>query len=469
MAAFGRTPHQQRQSRAFLVAGLLLLLPCPARAEGEKRAPKEPAAKEAEPVAETKGGADAKSSDQRAMLKNPLSRLSIFDGVDKGFATGQGFFPDAVHEVKQLPNDEQPGTSPVAAREKKSEFDVRAQGEQGKKDAANNSVEEAATDGLPQNPELKGPVFVGKFKAKDILPPDQTPRVRLNDEAPSPFVAMAIASMNGDKALAEKYADQWVRYQQNVFFEVRNLTRLVGEALIRNNQIDEDDWYGVPQMIDYELARTRKETHALIKPGQDDAMRQIVPDEKGEAAVFYFFTLSCAHCREMNANVERLNQAFKRDPKIKMAALTLGPVPQEWMTEFRNYTGLTLKAYNGEKIARSFNVRFTPALVVVAPNGKRAYVKTGEQSFERMYEFVRTVQGLPGKQLTAEAQVAAKLKIGSIENAKVTLPTGYEKWIRDDDLRAVRSRMRDRTVAAAGGEGQQQGQQQGLNVKELRF
>jgi hypothetical protein len=257
--------------------------------------------------------------------------------------------------------------------------------------------------------------FVSENPESDpVLSPEQTPSVRLNPDAPSPFKGMVEAWRTGDRRVADLYADQFIRYQQNFLFEVREYTHLIGEALIRQSVIDEEDWVGVPQMIDYEFAKTRQEEKSLIKATHDVAMKRIKSDEKNQAEVYYFFTLSSGYSRGMAADVERLWRAVKKDKNVKMVALALGASHEDWIEEYRNHTGLTLPIYSGEKMAKTLNVGFVPALVVVAPNGKRAYLKSGQQTFSRMYEFVRTVQGLPVEK-TPELEEINDTPIGKVE------------------------------------------------------
>ena len=101
----------------------------------------------------------------------------------------------------------------------------------------------------------------------------------------------------------------------------------------------------------------------------------------------------------MASDVERLWRSIGMNKggvnaKVKFVALTLGPVPQQWIDEYRKYHGITFPIMNGEQVAKAFGVAFVPAIVVRSPHTEKAYIKTGQQSFERMYEFVRTVQGL---------------------------------------------------------------------------
>lgn len=262
-----------------------------------------------------------------------------------------------------------------------------------------------------------GPVFVEKFKPGDLLPPEVDPRVRINPEAPPCFIGMATAHEEGDEVMAARYADCWVRYQQNIFFKVRDLTKIIGQSLIRQKVIEEGDWDGVEQYIDYEMARTREIRGEVFKPTHDKAMERIKPDPKGKADVYFFFTMNCSYCRFMAPDVERLWQVLKNDPNVRMTAVTLGPYPQSWLDDYREYTGATFPVKNGEDLAKAFNLKFVPALVVMAPNAKAAYFKSGQQSFTNMYDFVRHVQGMPST-ITTAMETLSKTPIGQVENER---------------------------------------------------
>lgn len=284
-------------------------------------------------------------------------------------------------------------------------------------DVSDDAPPAAAPPAKPAGKSARGPVFVSSDPASHILPPDQDPKIRINPEAPGPFIGMVAAYQDGDMELAERYADQWVRYQMNFFFEVRELTQLIGEALVRQRVIDEDSWDGVGQLIDYEFAKTRKETGAVLKPQYDRALERIKPDPRNEVEIYYFFNLNCSWCRYMASDVERLWRATKNDRKVKMVGLLLDQVPQPWIDEYRSYTGMTMPIYSGPDLAKAFNIRFVPAMVVVTPNTKKAYLKTGQQVFSRMYEFIRRAQGLPAT-LTPELQAIAATPIGEQDRVR---------------------------------------------------
>lgn len=281
-------------------------------------------------------------------------------------------------------------------------------------DGTVTEVKDEDSEEVKTEPKKEGPVFVSSDPAAHIVPPDQDPRVRINPEAPGPFIGMATAYQDGDMDTARKYADQYVRYQMNLVFQVRDLTQMIGQAMVRQGLLDEEDWVGGEQYLDWEMAKASTESGATIKATHEEAMKRIKPDSKGQAEIYFFFTLDCSWCRKMAPDIERLWRVTKGDSNLKMVALTMGPQPEEWIKSYREYTGLTAPIFEGADVAKTFHVAFTPALVVVAPNSRAAYFKTGQQSFERMYEFVRTVQGLPTEQ-TPEVQALQKTAIGQVE------------------------------------------------------
>ncbi len=286
-------------------------------------------------------------------------------------------------------------------------------------------------------PSYKAPVFVGSDPSLHILPPDQDPGVRINPEAPGPFIGMAIANQAGDKQLAQAYAGSFVRYQLNLFFEVKQLTELIGQALIDQKVIADDDWDGMSQFIDYNYASARKENGELFKPTHERAMEQVKPDPKNQVEIYYFFSMNCSWCRKMAPDVERVWQVAKNDKSIRMVGLVPGKIPQKWLEEYREYTGLTLPIYEGAAQAKAFRVKYMPALVVVTPNSKQAYLKTGEQSFARMYEFIKKAQGLPAS-MTAEVERLTNTRIGQVENA---LPPSRANYAAADTRKVLPVRM----------------------------
>ncbi len=260
-----------------------------------------------------------------------------------------------------------------------------------------------------------GVVFWGeKNENHEYLPPDQNEKVRVNPEAPSSIISMKDAYERGDMVMARQYARQFVRLMQNYQFEVRLMTQLILQAWIDEKAIDDEEAVGVTQMIDIELAKTRQELGAVIKPTQEVAMRRIKPDPKNEVEIYYFFSMNCSWCRYMAPDVERLWRAVKDDPRVKMVGLTMGSFTEEWLKDYRDYTGLSAPVFDGTEVAQQFKLAFVPAIVIIAPNGKRAYMKSGQQSFERMYEFVRTAQGLPAVS-TPQLDQLVRAPIGRVE------------------------------------------------------
>ncbi len=353
----------------------------------------------------------------RATVKSPLDSLTIFR---KGFAND--FFSG---KVEQLENEE-------AAQKAKAVADTEKQMASAAQPAALQPVDIQVEQ--PKAPTTL-PV-VGAFKPSDLLPPDQVPAIRLNEDAPSPIFGMVQNMRSGDRETALAYAGSWVQYQQNFFFELREMTQLIGEAMVKQKVISEDDWDGVPQYLDYEFAKTRKETGALFKPTHEVAMKRVKPDSRNQAEVYYFFNFDCSYCRLMAPDVERIFRTFKFDRNVKLVGLTMGPTPKEWMNEYRKYTGLTMPVLEGEKMAKTFGVKFAPALVVVAPNNRHAYLKTGKQSFANMYDFIRTVQGLPST-VTPEIERIAATPVGEIETAKFNPGKNLQQWLGDDEREEV--------------------------------
>jgi hypothetical protein len=229
---------------------------------------------------------------------------------------------------------------------------------------------------------------------KTFLPPDQTPSVAINPNAPSSIISMIESNRRGDRVNAKGYAKQFVRVLQNFFFEVREMTSLIGDALIEEKVIEEEDWMGAEQSIDIELARTRLEKGVAIKPTHDVAMKRIIPDPKKEVQVLFIFSRSCSYCRFMAPDVERVARVLSGDSRVTLTGLVVGEADGAWLAEFRDYTGLSIPVYNGTEFAKQLKIRFLPVILVLQPNGERSYFKSGQQSFERIYEFIRTAQGL---------------------------------------------------------------------------
>lgn len=256
--------------------------------------------------------------------------------------------------------------------------------------------------------------FVSSDPSSHIYPPDVRAPVRINPEAPGPFKSMAVAHQQGDYTLATQYADQYVRYQVDLMFEVRALTQLVGEALVRQGVVDEEDWVGVSQFLEMESAGVRETSGSALRATHDLALRQIKPDLAGKAEVFFFFTPDCRWCRDMAPDVERLWRVAEKDANLNVIVLTAAQTSPALVEAFRDYTGLTMPIMDGTRAAKSFRIGFVPAIVVLSPTQEVAYLQTGSQTFERMYEFVRKVQGQP-LEMSSELQKFVSAPIGEVE------------------------------------------------------
>lgn len=267
------------------------------------------------------------------------------------------------------------------------------------------------------NKLIEGGSYVSNDPKANITTADKTPSVRINPEAPGAFKVAALASQQGDMKTARAYSRQFVRYMRNLSFEVRKLTNLIGEALVEEDVIDEEEWVGAEQYMSIQFAHGRKDEAVPFKPEHKEAMKRVVPDPNNKAEIYYFFSLSSKWAREMSPDVERLWRIAKKDPRLKMVALSLGPSDPKWVEEYRRYTGLTIPIVDGEAAAKSLRIGFVPSIVVVSPTKNTSYLKTGQQSFERLYEFVRTVQGL-SPEMTPEIAKLKTFPIGEKESGR---------------------------------------------------
>lgn len=346
----------------------------------------------------------------------PKNAFGVFKSIAKrgkassmfgdGFTVNPSFGGEIVDVADSDPAPAQAGDAAQAAPQPAAGAEWSANAAGGSAPSANTPVD------LEKRARLK---YVSSDPNDDpIQAPGNVGPVRINPDAPASFKGIVMAQRSGDRELADQYADDFVRYQQNFIFEVRDYTQIIGEALIRQKVINDENWVGVEQYIDYQFAKAREDEKALFKPTHELALKRIRPDTQGKVEVYYFFSLDSHWCRFMAPDVERLYRSLKNDPNVKMVALTIGETPEEWLTNYREYTGMTMPIYSGAEMAKAMNIGFVPAVIVVAPTENRAYRKTGQQSFSRLYELVRAVQGLP-MQLTPEIEAINDTPIGQVE------------------------------------------------------
>lgn len=256
--------------------------------------------------------------------------------------------------------------------------------------------------------------YVGDDPTEHMLPADQTPAVRVNKEAPGPFIAMKKAYDEGDVETAHAFADQYVRYMQRVMFEVRELSQMVGEALVRNGVVDEEDWVGASQFMGREMARDNSTNKVAFRATAEVALERIQADKSNKAEVYVFCSVSSTYCREMGPAIERVYRLTKNDSSIKFGVFVIGQGQEQYLKDFKTYTGMSMPIQDGTELAKQFRVSFVPAVVVRAPTANRAYLRTGLISFPRFYEFIKTVQGLPVTMTDSEMNLVST-PIGLLE------------------------------------------------------
>ncbi len=293
--------------------------------------------------------------------------------------------------------------------------------------AGKAKIEEPSEDSAPQVTRSRSAerfngaanektVYVGDEPESHMLPPDQTPPVRVNKEAPGPFIAMKRAYDDGDMKTANAFADQYVRYMQRVMFEVRELSQMIGEALVRSKALEEDDWVGVSQLMSKEMAQARKDNPIAFKATPEMGLERIKADPKGEAEVYVFCSVATRYCREMGPDIERLWQIARRDSSVKFGVYLIGESQKDWIRDFRAHTGMTMPIQEGNDLAKAMRVSFVPAVVVRSPATKQSYLRTGLMNFTRLFEFVRAVQGKRPELMTAEMDLVNQ-PIGQREQA----------------------------------------------------
>lgn len=247
-----------------------------------------------------------------------------------------------------------------------------------------------------------------------ILPPDQTPPISVNPEAPSAFRGLKIAMDSGNKEMKEKYADQYVRYMQRLMLEVREITQLIGEAMVRQGVVDEEDWVGVGQYLTKELAEARTDKNDMLSVTPEVALDAIKPDPNGKAEVYIFCSPSSRYCREMGPDIERLHRLTKSDPQVKFGFFMLGSTEDPRVKAFKEYTGISAPVQDGTALAKQFRIAFVPAVVVRSSSTNEMYLRTGVVPFARLFQLVRKVQGRPPILRENEMQVVSA-RIGLME------------------------------------------------------
>ncbi len=240
---------------------------------------------------------------------------------------------------------------------------------------------------------------------------------RVDPNAPDGFKKIVIGLRSRDMAKAAEGADLFVDYMVNLMWEVREITKLIGGALLRRGLIKEESWDGVEQYLEYELAQARKSMGSPMKITHEESLKKIKPDPQHKVEIYYFFTLSCSYCRYMASDVERLYRAVvKNDNRVKLVGLTFRNTPVDWVKSYRRHTGLTIPIFEGKKVAESLDISFVPSFVVISPTTKKAYKRSGQMTFDHMYEFVRAVQGLP-------APMTRKIK--NLKKLPISMPEQY--------------------------------------------
>lgn len=240
----------------------------------------------------------------------------------------------------------------------------------------------------------------------------------LEATAPDKFKELVKNIQDGDYDAAKQSARGFVNYLQELMYMVREITHLTIEAMVENGEKDEEDVRGAEQLLDWQMAKARASSGVAVKPTHRNSLARIKkPDPEGKAEVYFFFTLNCRYCREMAPDVQRLVLSLKGDSRVRVIGHVLGKPPKELLKSFMDYTGLQIPVYPGEDAADALHLAFLPAIVVVSPSNNLSYIKTGQTSYQHLYEFVRTVQGLPIEMNANQVQLSSMV-IGEYESLK---------------------------------------------------
>lgn len=364
-------------------------------------------------LCQTAGGeaADASANSRNGVRSGGIEKKPVKNFFPaKGESTDNQNTQEAKNSTQALPAGKGQGTSP------------QQKGEQGAATKTKREFVKEKEENLKQgNVSNSGEIQQAALKTsrgaedQDI---DEDIRVKAIAEAPLSMKGLVDCQQHKDYRCAELYADRFVKYMVNLMTAVREITHLIGEAYVRLGQLDEEDWVGAEQLLDMQMAEVSKNDPLAFKLTHELALEQIKPDPTQKAEIFVFCSLSNRYCREMSPDIERLWQVAKADPRLKMVMVTLKRYPDPWIKSYRQYTGLSVPIREGANIAKAFRIAFVPAMVIYSPGTKTSYIRTGQEDFVRMYETVRTVQGLP-KALTPPLEKLIQTPIGNIELLKV--------------------------------------------------
>lgn len=242
----------------------------------------------------------------------------------------------------------------------------------------------------------------------------EKPMIYLEDDA-QPSLACGIEAIDrGDSETAAACARQYVRYLVDVMYLVTEWTEYVGQAFIEEKVIEEEEWHGVPDIIDRSLVTAGAEMGSFVRPSIDHALERVEADPDGKIEILYFFSLANDYSRLMSPDAERVWRLVKDDPRVSMTGLVKGETPESWVNAFREFSDLTMPVRDGNEVARQLNVSVAPSFVVITESNSKAYIISGQQSFENIYSLYRAAQG-KGTELTKQAKALLKKPLGRLE------------------------------------------------------
>ena len=257
-------------------------------------------------------------------------------------------------------------------------------------------------------------------------------QVKATEDAPKSFKSMVSNNVAGNRREAEKHADGFVRYMSDLMFQVRDLTTLIGEAMVRQGQMKEEEWVGAEQFINREMAIAREEEGNPFKITHDSSLEKIEKDQSGKVEIYFFFDIQSKFCRETAKEVEKLRLVLKNDPNVRIAGAVIGEeITSEWVEPFKEFTGFEGQIFNGTDVAKKLRIGFVPAVVFISPSTKASYIRSGYSGFARLYQIARKIQG-KSIELNPALAKFADTPIEKIKKSKITL---YENMDQGENVK----------------------------------
>jgi len=219
------------------------------------------------------------------------------------------------------------------------------------------------------------------------------------EDAPGPFRAMMASLEMGDAELAQKYAQQYVKYLKSVQTRTDSVMALVNKAMtsegmLKKENVENDDSIDIAKLS--EAQNTENFDEEKARKDIRSALKGTVPqDPFGEVDIYFFFQMDDENSRLMLPEIRTFYESIKDNSKIKFIALSLDNASREDIKEYSDTFDIKFPIRGGMTLAKKLNVSAVPMTLIMTHNSPQKVVV--EKGFRRSFYLEEVANLMVGK------------------------------------------------------------------------